>query len=245
MPKDPIYNTKPTPLIKPALIPDKEQAAEDLPINRVRHLGPAALSNSELISLLMLGNPNSVYLGQNILRTIGDIQTLSQLSVAEIASIDGVNPGEAMRILAALELGRRLHLPQLHDKIILSSINEAAKYLCAEIGYKKREYLVTMQLSANNQILGISTIYQGSINTITLRLAEILKPAIVQDANSIILCHNHPDGFPQPSPADITTTHKFIGVCETMGIRLDDHIIVAKDKWISMEQEVGFNRKQE
>lgn len=214
---------------------DADLSFDDQPCNRIDDDLARGMSNSEILSLL-IHHPQSLAVAQEILAATKSLHNLGQLTVFEIATADGVSKDDARTIKAAFELSRRLHLPSGQDTKIIKTAEDAANLLMAEIGHLKRETLITLQLNTQLELIGLSTIYKGSINTVGLRLVEVIKPAIIQDAAAIIIAHNHPGGSPQPSRADINVTNKMIELCKTMGVQFVDHIIVASSGWYSLKE---------
>jgi DNA repair protein RadC len=214
---------------------DDELSFDDQPCNRIDSDLARGMSNSEILSLL-IRNPQSLAAAQEILAATKSIHELSELTIFEIATADGVSQEDARAIKAAFELGRRLSLPSGQEQIKITCAEDAANILMAEIGHLKRETLVTIQMDTQLNMIGMNTIYRGAINTIGLRLVEVIKPAVIQDAAAVIISHNHPGGSPQPSRADIETTMDMVNLCKTMSIQFMDHVIVSSGGWYSLKE---------
>lgn len=115
---------------------------------------------------------------------------------------------------------------------------EAVAELNADMLPMVQEQVRVMLLNTKTQILRVETVYQGTINSAAVRIAEILRPAIIANAPQFIMVHNHPSGDPAPSPEDLRVTRKVLGSADLMDIDLLDHVIVARGglQWLSMKQ---------
>ena len=105
-----------------------------------------------------------------------------------------------------------------------------------------QEHLRVILLNTRNRVIGIPTVYVGSLNTSVVRLAEVFKPAIVNNAAAIIVCHNHPSSDPSPSPEDIRVTKSMVQTGEMLSIPVLDHIILGRNQFVSLkERDLGFS----
>ena len=118
----------------------------------------------------------------------------------------------------------------------IRSPQDAYKILSAYLGGLDREHVVVLMLDTKNGIIGINTVAIGSGNAACVDMKDIFKPAIIVNAMSIIVAHNHPSGDPTPSPEDIRITEKMIEAGELMGIRVMDHIIVGHGRFVSLKE---------
>lgn len=219
-------------------------AAPERPRERLAKLGPQALSNAELLAILLrvgVHGENAVQVGQRLLRLFGSIAGLHRASYEELYSAHGVGPAKAAQIKAAIELGRRLSLETIGDMPTINSPADAAALVMYEMSALSQEQLRIMLLNTKNQVLEIKTLYQGSLNSSGVRVGEVFKQAIIQDAAATIIFHNHPSGDPTPSPDDIAVTRAMVEAGELLNISVLDHIVVGGNRFVSLkERHLGF-----
>ena len=110
--------------------------------------------------------------------------------------------------MAALELGQRLASVSVEDRVVIHSPQDVANLLMAEMSLLGQEHLRVLLLNSKNQVLGVQTIYVGTVNSSPVRAAEVFRPAIRENSPAIILVHNHPSGDPTPSALDVDLTRQ-------------------------------------
>jgi len=178
-------------------------ASPERPRERLAKLGPQALSNAELLAILLrvgVQGENAIQVGLRLLGQFGGIMGLHKASYNELHSTFGIGPAKAAQLKAAIELGRRISLITPEELPTIHSPADAAALVMYEMSALDREQLRVMLLNTRNQVLEIKTLYQGSLNSSTVRVGEIFKQAIVKNAAAAIIVHNHPSGDPTPSP---------------------------------------------
>ena len=145
--------------------------------------------------------------------------------------------------MAALELGRRIASLAPEERSQISCPQDAASLLIAEMEPLVQENLVVLLLNTRNQVVARRTIYIGTVNSSAVRPAEVLRPAIRENAPSIIVAHNHPSGDPTPSPEDISVTRDLIAAGKLMDIELLDHLVIGHGgRFTSLkEKRLGFD----
>jgi DNA repair protein RadC len=217
---------------------------KDRPRERLAEIGAHALSNSELLAILLrvgVKGMNAVQLGNTILQTFDGLYGIHQASFQEICNVQGVGPAKAAQIKAAIELGHRLSLEEHESKTSISSPEDAASLVQYSMGALKQEHLWVIILNTKNQVVHIDKLYKGSLNASTVRIAEVFRAAIQHNAASIIMIHNHPSGDPTPSPEDISLTKAIFSAGNLLDIELLDHIIIGLGKFTSLKQKkLGF-----
>ena len=219
-------------------------AAPERPRERLAKLGPQALSNAELLAILLrvgVQGENAVQVGQRLLSQFGSITGLHRVSYEELFSAYGVGPAKAAQIKAAIELGRRLSLETQGDPPTINSPADAAALVMYEMSALPQEQLRVMLLNTKNQVLEIKTLYQGSLNSSMVRVGEIFKQAIIQDAAATIIFHNHPSGDPNPSPDDVAVTRAMVEAGQLLDIQVLDHLVIGNNRFVSLkERKLGF-----
>lgn len=215
------------------------------PRERLRNLGAQALSNAELLAILLrtgLPGENVVQLGQRLLQTFGGLSGLHRVSFDELCAQHGVGEAKAAQIKAAIELGRRLTLEGRETRPTISSPADAAALISYEMSALEQEHLRVLLLDTRNHLLEIREIYRGSVNLAQVRIAEVFRDAIRRNATAIIVAHNHPSGDPTPSPEDIALTRILVQAGKLLNIEVLDHLIIAGGRFVSLkERGLGFS----
>ncbi|MCL4264809.1 MAG: DNA repair protein RadC [Anaerolineae bacterium] len=214
------------------------------PRERLLTVGERSLSQAELLAITLRtgnGQENALHLAQRLLNQFRGLPGIAQASVTELTAVRGIGQVKAIEIKAALELGRRLLTTAPEERLPITSPNQAANILMPEMSHLPQEQIRTILLDTRNRVLSIPTIYIGSLNTTSIRVGEIFRPAIKENAAAIILSHNHPSGDSSPSPEDISVTRKIVQAGELLGISVLDHIIIGNQQYASLkERGAGF-----
>jgi DNA repair protein RadC len=215
----------------------KHWAKEDRPREKLLGKGAAALSNSELIAILInhgSREKTAVELAQEILR-LGkdDLNEMGKLSVKEFMRIKGIGEAKAISIAAALELGRRRQALASREKAAIKTSTDVAIYFQTLLRDYKQEVFAVLFLNRSNKVNHFQIISKGGITGTVADPRIILKKALEEDAVSLILCHNHPSGSLTPSKADIELTLKIKEAARFFDIKVLDHLIVSDDGYFS------------
>ncbi|MFZ1396233.1 MAG: DNA repair protein RadC, partial [Candidatus Promineifilaceae bacterium] len=164
-----------------------------------------------------------------------------QLTRAQLMQLNGVGQAQAARLQAALELGRRVLQADPGEQPVIHAPADAANLLMYEMMNLTQEHLRVILLNTRNRVIGIPTVYVGSLNTSVVRLAEVFKPAIINNAAAVIVVHNHPSSDPSPSPEDVNVTRQLVQAGEMLSIPVLDHIILGRHRFVSLkERGLGF-----
>ena len=219
----------------------KNWAMDDRPREKLLSKGPSALSNSELIAILLNNgskNKSAVELAKEILKLGHDnLNELGKLSLKDFKQIKGIGEAKSIIIAAALELGRRRQATASLDKPVIKSSKDIAQYLQALLKDYNYEVFAVVFLNRANKINHFEIISRGGITGTVADPRVILKKALEEDATSIVLCHNHPSGNLQPSRADEELTKKIKEAAGYFDIKVMDHIIVSEDGFYSFADE--------
>lgn len=223
----------------------RDLAAEDRPRERLMRVGPQAVSTAELLAIILrtgVGGENVLRLAERLLGSFRDLPGLAQASLAELTQVKGVGPAKAIEIKAALEIGRRLMASAPQEKLRVTSPADAANLLMSEMMFLEQEHLRLILLDTRNGVLGTPTIYVGSLNTSVIRIGELFRAAIKENAAAFIVVHNHPSGDPSPSPEDINVTRQILQAGKLLDISLLDHIVIGHQRYVSLkERGLGFD----
>lgn len=218
--------------------------SNDRPRERLETLGADALSNAELLAILLrvgVQGENAVQLGHRLLLQFSGLSGLQRASFAEICAVKGLGTAKAAQIKAAIELGRRLGLQSVEDRPTVHCPIDAANLVSYEMAALPQEQLWVLVLDTRNHVLGIEKMYKGSLNSSMVRIGELFRPAIQRNAAAIIVVHNHPSGDPTPSPEDVALTRGIVQAGKMMDIELLDHLVIGQGRFVSMKEKgLGF-----
>jgi len=219
--------------------------SSERPRERLAHSGSEALSNAELVAILLrsgVEGRNVLQLAQSILTDLGGLPGLHRATYEELCQYHGIGPAKAAQLKAAIELGRRLSIVGLGENPSVNSPEDAAAILQYEMGALEKEHLRTILLDTRNRVIKICEVYKGSLNSSIIRVGEVFRDAVRMNAASLIVVHNHPSGDPNPSPEDISVTRAIIEAGDLLNIEVLDHIVIGKKYFVSMKSKgLGFS----
>ncbi len=232
--------------VKPTYTPMiRDMATQDRPRERLRQVGPGAVSTAELLAIVLRtgsGGENVLRLAERLLAEFGSLPGLSRASITELMNVKGVGEAKAAEVKAALELGRRLMMSSPEERPVVSSPADAANLLMSEMMFLEQEHLRLVLLDTRNRVLETPTIYVGSLNTSVVRVGELFRAALKANAAAMIVAHNHPSGDPAPSPEDIRVTRQLVEAGKLMDIEVLDHIVIGHQRFVSLkERGLGFS----
>jgi DNA repair protein RadC len=209
--------------------------AHERPRERLVALGPAALSDAELVAI-QLGTggrgESAIALAQALLAEWGGVAGLARAAVDELARRSGVGPAKAVRLVAAFALAGRV-TGQPEGRVLRTSADVAA-VVAPLIGRERVEQVVLVIADNQQRVTRVLTVARGSATGCTVPVREILSLVLRHDGVSFALAHNHPGGTLDPSREDATVTARLRSTSRELGVRLLDHVIVAGDTWRSI-----------
>ncbi len=228
----------------PTLLRDLPSA--ERPRERLLAAGARALSNSELIAILLrtgVAGESALHLATRLLSERRGLRGLAQASAAELGRIKGISAAKACQLLAALELGRRGASLLPADKPVIRTPEDVHQLLHAELAPLAQEKLCVLLLNTKQELLRVEEVYQGTVNAASVRVAEVLRPAIKENCPNLIVVHNHPSGDPDPSAEDVRVTRRLVRSATTMDVCLLDHVVIAARGFVSMNRRgLGFDQ---
>ncbi|HEY1251412.1 MAG TPA: DNA repair protein RadC [Thermoanaerobaculia bacterium] len=214
--------------------------SDERPRERLLRLGPSALSNEELVSLLLrTGIPGESALdrARGLLAVHGGLAGLCMLGPAELLQERGVGATRACAIAAAVEIARRLPAESLGGRDLLHSPDLVKEFLRRAQPDDAQERTGALFLNARNRLLrNDAEIYRGTLDRAVVEPREILRRALLTKAAGVILYHNHPSGDPAPSREDREFTRRLAAASEAVGVRLLDHIVVGREGCVSFRE---------
>lgn len=220
----------------------------DIPVNerpreRLRTHGPQALSNAELLAIILRTGTvrdNVLDLAGKVLAHYGGLGGLLNIDFTELSKEHGIGEAKCCQIKAALELGKRLGHQQAEEKYRISTPEDAAKLVMVEMTYLDHEQMRVIALDTKNKVVENISLYRGTVNSSVLRIAEIFRPAITRNCPSILVCHNHPSGDPTPSPEDIEITRQLVKAGKMLEIEVVDHLVIGNHKYTSLKEQLRW-----
>jgi DNA repair protein RadC len=219
-------------------------ASSERPRERLAKLGSQALSNAELLAILLrvgVSGENAVQVGQRLLQVFGNLAGIHRAAFEEVCAQRGIGPAKAAQIKAAIELGHRMSLESPEERPSIHSPADAAALVQYEMSVLEQEYLKVMLLDSRNRVLDIIEVYHGSLNSSQVRVGELFKAAIRRNSAAVIILHNHPSGDATPSPDDIALTRAIVQAGKLLDIEVLDHLVIGRNQFVSLkERGLGF-----
>ena len=213
------------------------------PYERCERYGPAALSDSELLAVLLRNGTKDRGVGQiadEVLKLCGDERPLGRLinlSGDELKKIDGIGRVKAIELLCLCELSKRMwRQSRFGGRVHVSSPGDAASWYMEELRYLDKEQVCILLLDSRQYILSDIKMSVGTADMSLVSVREIVRQALLKDASRLIFVHNHPSGDPAPSNEDIETTRMLARGCDFVGIRMLDSIIIGDGIYFSFTE---------
>lgn len=223
----------------------KELPELERPYEKLELYGEKALSNSELLAIIIKSGTKeetSVQLAQRLLKlndTEGeDLNYLQSLSIEELTQIKGIGKVKAIQLKAVGELAIRMFKTSNYKKSVIKEPRDIAKILMSELKFEKNEKVKLVILNNRNEVLKIKEIASGGTNFANVSIKDILAEPIKIKAPKIILVHNHPSGDSSPSKQDIMFTEHLYEITEIVGIQLLDHLVIGNMNYTSIFSEM-------
>ncbi len=202
---------------------------QDGPRERLGRVGASALSDAELLALLFGTGHGKEGLGSfaaRVLEETGGLGCLGRAGIGQLITIDGVGVGKAARIVAAIELGRRLAAAPLSRGRAITSSRDVVRALGPRYARAEREHFLAIPLDAKNRPVAELTIAVGGLSACPVAPADVFRLLLRHAASGVIFVHNHPSGEPGPSPDDLALTERLAAAGALLGIRVVDHVIL-------------------
>lgn len=222
----------------------KEMPEADRPRERLLAHGAATLSNADLLAILInTGTPGEsvTSLSQRIISEFGGLRGLMRADITDLRAIKGLGPAKAAHLAVALELANRVVALGPDERPKITSPEDALRLVGPEMGALDVEQLRVILVDTKHRVLGIKVVYQGTANQAQVRVSEVFRDAIRQNATGIVVVHNHPSGDSTPSSADISLTADLDAAGRLLGIDLLDHLIVSAHNHTSLRRlNLGF-----
>ena len=215
----------------------KDWAADDRPREKMMSKGKIALSNAELLAILLrVGKEgmSAVDVARALLDSVGNnLITLSNLTIDDLTQHDGIGEAKAITILAALELGKRRRAAEASLPSEVKDSKDSFERFLPYIDDTRQEHFLVLYLNQSNHALKVECISNGGTTNVIADPKIIFKNALTLNATCIVLGHNHPSGNPRPSEDDRLLTKKFVAAGKLLDINVIDHIIIGNERYYS------------
>ena len=220
--------------------------ASDRPRERLRSSGPQALSNLELLALIMgrgIKGESVMVTSQKLLSYFGSLKNVLEASLEDLQQIRGLGPAKASQLIACFEIARRIanedfmaETERLKRETVRSP-DDAVKLIRSQITDFNKENFYVLSFDTRNRFIGLDKVSQGTLTASLVHPRETFESAIKKHAAQIMIAHNHPSGGTDPSEEDIKITKRLSEAGKIMGIELLDHIILTKQSFFSFKEE--------
>jgi DNA repair protein RadC len=216
----------------------KDWPEEDRPREKLLTKGPQALSETELLAIVLRnGNASTgesaIDHARLLLSQFGGLKGIDEASVSELAAIKGIGPAKVAEIKACLEIAKRMGSQKWQTGEPLRSSEDVYRHFRENLGREKRELFYVVLLNNKNRKIREVKISEGSLTASLVHPREVYNPVIRESAAAVIFVHNHPSGDPAPSPEDIDITKRLKEVGDVMGVRVLDHVVIGYDRFFS------------
>lgn len=222
-------------------------SAQDRPRERMMSHGPRALSNAELLAIIIrtgTGKENAVELAHRVLAlTGGRLSEMQVLSMERLCTISGIKKAKAMQIVAALEFSRRIAEDLAYSSFsTIDGPEDAYRHLRPLFASDRVEECWCLFLKKNSKVLGSMFICRGGESVTSIDNRTIIRKALDLGAKGVIISHNHPSGIVEPSKEDIKATECLQNALETCDLMLMDHIILGENSYYSMSANKTYRK---
>ena len=215
----------------------KEWAKDDRPREKMVAKGKSALSDSELLAILLRTGKegkSAVDLARAILDKAGNnLINLSNLTIKELKAFDGIGEAKAITLMAALELGRRRRAAEAITPDEVRDSKTSFELFLPFINNPKQEYFLVMFLDQSGHALNVEPVSNGGVTNVIADPRVIFKRALELSATCLVIGHNHPSGNPRPSESDRQLTKKLVAAGKLIDINVIDHIIIGNERYYS------------
>ena len=220
----------------------KNWAPTDQPRERLLHKGAAALSDAELLAILLNNGgyrqKSALSLAHEILAVAhNNLCELGKLSVGQLKKLQGIGNAKAITVIAAMELARRKQAGYMKEKFLIRQASDAALFLKPLLADHPYEAFYVLYLNHGCRVLHHRCISTGGVCATIADTRLIFREALETGASRLVLCHNHPSGSLSPSPTDVSLTSKLKQAGKLFDIDIMDHIIVSEAGFCSMVEE--------
>lgn len=216
---------------------------EFTPLDKLHYQHPWELSTAEVLSIVLgSGGPHQIELAERVVDTYSSLQEILNTTPFDLQNLEGIGLVQSGRVLASVELGRRLFEIGPRKDIKITSPADAANMVIPSMSHLSQEELRVMHLTARGTLQGIHVVAKGRKNGMYIGLNEVFREAIRRNATAVIAVHNHPSGDPTPSVEDISMTKEMVAAGKLLNVPILDHLVIGQNRFTSLrERGLGFN----
>lgn len=210
------------------------------PREKLLQRGATALSDAELLAIFLrtgVVGKSAVDLARELLRHFGSLNDLFAATEADFCSIHGMGQAKYVQLQAVLEMSRRALQEELRCGDVLGSPQAVRDYLHLLLAERQQEVFIVLFLDTQNRVVAFEELFQGTLGQTSVYPREVVKRALVHNAASVILAHNHPSGLAQPSQADRLLTEALKQALSLVDVHVLDHFIVVSGKMFSFVEQ--------
>ena len=215
----------------------KDLPQDSRPREKLLARGPGALSNAELLALLLrtgIPGKNVLQMGQELLDTFGGVAGLLHATAADLQRIKGLGGAKRSQLVAVLELARRALAENLSQKTLFDTPQAVRDYLQLQLGSRPHEVFAMLFLDSQNRLIVLEELFRGTLDGASVHPREVVRASLKHNAAAVILAHNHPSGIAEPSAADRNITRQLRDALQLVGVRVLDHLVVGAGEPTSM-----------
>ena len=217
----------------------KDLPPEARPREKLLSRGPAALSDAELLALLLrsgIRGKNVLQLAQELVVRFGGVAGLLHTPAEALKAVKGLGPAKRAELVAVLEHARRALAQQLTQKPLFNTPQAVRDYLQLQLGGLHHEVFAVLFLDSQHRLIALEEMFRGTLTQTSVYPREVVKQALTLNASSVVLAHNHPSGTAQPSRADEALTHTLKAALALVDVRVLDHFVVTASQAVSMAE---------
>ena len=217
----------------------KDLPQEARPREKLLSRGPAALSDAELLALLLrsgIQGKNVLQLAQELVDRFGGVAGLLHTPAEALKTVKGLGPAKRAELVAVLELARRALAQQLTQKPLFNTPQAVRASLQLQLGGLHHEVFAVLFLDSQHRLIALQEMFRGTLTQTSVYPREVVKQALTLNASSVVLAHNHPSGTAQPSRADEALTHTLKAALALVDVRVLDHFVVTASQAVSMAE---------
>ena len=222
-----------------AAMPLRGLPANARPREKLLQRGPAALSDAELLALLLrtgLPGKNVVQLAQDLLDRFGGMAGLLHTPASQLQQVKGLGPAKRAELLAVVELARRALAQTLQERPLFDTPQAVRQYLQLQLGGHRHEVFAVLFLDSQHRLLALEELFRGTLDQAAVYPREVVLRALHHGAAAVVLAHNHPSGVAEPSRADEAITRTLKTALALVDVRVLDHFVVTAQRSCSMAE---------
>jgi DNA repair protein RadC len=209
----------------------KDMPASERPRERLREHGADALSNAELIAILLrtgTRGASALEIGSRLVARFKGLETLARAPLEELGQVLGVGREKAVTLKAAFKLAERMAREIQGEAPLLDTPEKVAALLREESRYYEKEQFQVLLLNTRRRLIRVERLASGTLDSVQVHPRDVFRPAILANASAVIVVHNHPSGDPAPSEPDIRITRDLVRAGRLLKIEVLDHVILGK-----------------